>query len=146
MAAFLENKRQARRTPLSCGNRPGTNRNAKCAKQPRQQYDANIYRQAVHRACDQAFPAPHPLCREPGESIKTHAARLTASQITELKKWQSEQRWSPNQLRHTAATEIRKKFGLEAAQVILGHAAADVTQVYAERDADNAREVVRQIG
>lgn len=42
--------------------------------------------------------------------------------------------WSPNQLRHTRATELRKEYGLEAAQVILGHAKADVTQIYAERD------------
>lgn len=34
--------------------------------------------------------------------------------------------WSPNQLRHTAATRIRNEQGLEAAQVALGHAHADV--------------------
>jgi integrase len=37
--------------------------------------------------------------------------------------------WHPNQLRHTHATEVRKRFGLEAAQVALGHERADVTQV-----------------
>jgi hypothetical protein len=35
---------------------------------------------------------------------------------------------------------------LEAAQVTLGHAAADVTQVYAERDLTLAVEVARKIG
>ena len=55
-------------------------------------------------------------------------------------------RWGPNRLRHSAGTEIRKRFGLEAAQVTLGHASADVTQVYAERDAELAREVARKIG
>jgi integrase len=54
--------------------------------------------------------------------------------------------WHPNQLRHSAATEIRKQFGLEAAQVILGHSRADVTQVYAERDSAKAIEIVRKIG
>jgi integrase len=54
--------------------------------------------------------------------------------------------WHPNQLRHSAATEIRKQFGLEAAQVILGHSRADVTQVYAERDSAKAIEVVKRIG
>ncbi len=33
-----------------------------------------------------------------------------------------------------AATRIRSEFGLETAQVVLGHAKADVTQIYAERD------------
>lgn len=42
--------------------------------------------------------------------------------------------WHPNQLRHLHATEVRRRFGLEAAQAALGHARADVTQVYAERD------------
>ena len=55
-------------------------------------------------------------------------------------------RWSPNRLRHSAGTEIRKRFGLEAAQVTLGHATADITQVYAERDAELVREVARKIG
>jgi integrase len=54
--------------------------------------------------------------------------------------------WSPLQLRHTAATAIRAKFGLEAAQVILGHAKADVTQVYAERDLSRAAEIMSHIG
>jgi integrase len=54
--------------------------------------------------------------------------------------------WTPNQLRHTAATEIRKRFGLEAAQVICGHAQADITQVYAERDMQLAVRVAEQIG
>ena len=54
--------------------------------------------------------------------------------------------WHPNQLRHSAATEIRKQFGLEYAQVVLGHSGADITQVYAERDSEKAIEVARRIG
>jgi integrase len=42
--------------------------------------------------------------------------------------------WHPNQLRHNFATAVRKQHGLEAAQVLLGHSRADVTQVYAERN------------
>lgn len=54
--------------------------------------------------------------------------------------------WHANQLRHSKATEVRRQFGLEAAQVSLGHAKADVTQIYAERDARLAMEVARKIG
>jgi len=46
--------------------------------------------------------------------------------------------WSPNRLRHLHATEVRKRFGLEAAQVVLGHSKADVTQIYAQRNLDLA--------
>lgn len=54
--------------------------------------------------------------------------------------------WSPNQLRHSRATELRSQFGLEAAQTVLGHSQADVTQVYAERDFDLARRIMLDIG
>ncbi len=54
--------------------------------------------------------------------------------------------WHPNQLRHTAATKIRRDYGLEAAQVVLGHSYADVTQTYAERDQALADRVMREVG
>jgi integrase len=54
--------------------------------------------------------------------------------------------WHPNQLRHTTATKVREQFGLEAAQVILGHSRADVTQVYAERNTAAGRDVMGKIG
>ena len=47
----------ARKTPLSCGNRPGTNRKRKPKKQPRDCYDSNTYRRAVHRAICKANKA-----------------------------------------------------------------------------------------
>jgi integrase len=55
-------------------------------------------------------------------------------------------KWSPNQLRHTTGTRVRSEFGLESAQVILGHSNARVTEVYAERDAAKALEVSKAIG
>ncbi|VTR97901.1 catalytic phage domain protein : Integrase, catalytic core, phage domain protein OS=Rhodopirellula sallentina SM41 GN=RSSM_06627 PE=4 SV=1: Phage_integrase [Gemmata massiliana] len=54
--------------------------------------------------------------------------------------------WHPNQLRHTFATEVRKHHGLEAAQVLLGHSRADVTQVYSKRNLALALKVAAEIG
>lgn len=54
--------------------------------------------------------------------------------------------WHPNQLRHSVATTVRSCFGIEAAQTVLGHSNADVTQVYAERDFDLAKKIMRKIG
>jgi integrase len=54
--------------------------------------------------------------------------------------------WHPNQLRHLFATEVRRRYGLEAAQVALGHAKADVTQVYAERDLGLATRLALEMG
>lgn len=107
-----EARRAVRKTPESCGNRPGTNRKQTPKRQPGKQYKTDTYRRAIHRACDKA-------------KVK---------------------RWSPNRLRHSAATEIRSRFGLEASQVILGHASVAVTQVYAERDLALATRVARECG
>ena len=135
-----------RRTPLAYGNRPGINRKRKPKRTAGERYTTASYRRAIHRACDLAFPPPESLCRRTGEGVRKWQERLTETQGTELSQWQSEHRWSPNRLRHSAGTEIRKRYGLEAAQVILGHASADVTQVYAERDLQKAVEIMREVG
>ncbi|MCC6795244.1 MAG: site-specific integrase [Candidatus Hydrogenedentes bacterium] len=54
--------------------------------------------------------------------------------------------WTPHRLRHNAATIVRREYGLEAAQLILGHARADVTQLYAEVNHLKALEVAHKIG
>jgi len=54
--------------------------------------------------------------------------------------------WTPNQLRHTAGTELRRCFGLEAAQVVLGHQSANITEIYAERDRELAIKVMKELG
>lgn len=54
--------------------------------------------------------------------------------------------WFPLQLRHSRATEVRKRFGLEGAQVALGHAHAAVTEVYAEKNLDLAIQIARETG
>jgi integrase len=108
-----QTKHDARATPLSCGNRPGSNRIArKPRKAPGEAFSTGTYARSVRSACLRAKVTP----------------------------------WSPNQLRHNAATSIRKEFGLEAAQVILGHSELGVTQVYAERDVSKAIAVARQVG
>ena len=127
-----------RKTPLSCGNRPGSNRRSKPRRSAGECYTTASYRRAINRGCDKAFPHP-----KLGYKLRSS---FTDAEKRELRKWQSQHHWSPNQLRHTAATEIRKHYGLEAAQVILGHSQLGVTQVYAERDITKGMEVARLIG
>jgi len=102
----------ARKTPLSCGNRRGTNRVSSPKRQPKERYVTDSYRRAIHRVC----------------------------------KKQGIERWAPNRLRHTSATEIRKRYGIEAAQVVCGHETAEVTQIYAERNLELAKQVAREVG
>lgn len=79
----------------------------------------------------------------PGDCYDTSSYRIAIRRVCKKLKLPI---WTPNQLRHTAATAIRKRFGLEAAQVVCGHAQADVTQVYAERDLQLALSVAAEVG
>lgn len=113
-------ERKSPLTPSQRARKPKSNGR----RRPRDHYDTASYRHAIMRgvlALNQARRQQNP----------------EASPIDD---------WAPNQLRHTAATEIRRHFGLEAAQVVLGHSSADITQVYAERNQKLAADVVRQIG
>ena len=56
------------------------------------------------------------------------------------------EKWSPNRIRHTASTEIRKYFGIDAARAVDGHSAASTTEIYAELDMSKAIEVMRKLG
>ena len=145
-AARLARQHAARVTPATYGNRPGTNRVKRPRKVPGERYDVSSYRRAIAVGCRGAFPPPPPLAREPGESVAAHAARLTDAQRAELADWHRRHSWHPHQLRHTAATAIRRRFGIEAAQHVLGHATLSVTEVYAERNAEAARVVAAAIG
>lgn len=125
-----QQRHEARATPKSCGNKPGSNRKRRPLRTPGEKYDVASYRRAIHRACDAAFPAP-----------KDMAADQEA-----LAAWQNQHRWAPHQLRHTMATEVRRHFDLESAKAVLGHSAANVTGIYAEVDRQRAVEVARKIG
>ena len=111
----------ARKTPLQYGNRPGTNRQASPEQKIGDYYEVAAYRRVITRGCDRAFPPPQPLDEK------------------ERKAWQKVHRWHPHQLRHNAATNLRKEFGLEAARIILGHRSAAITEVYAELDQQKAK-------
>jgi integrase len=54
--------------------------------------------------------------------------------------------WHPNQLRHNAATRLRRDYGLDAARIVLGHADVKTSEIYAERDMCKAIEVMREVG
>jgi integrase len=117
-----------RTTPMSCGNSPGTNVTMSPARRAGDRYAKDSYARAIARACELAFPAP--------DDLDDDARR----------KWNAANRWSPNQLRHTFATEVRRQFGIEAAQVMLGHSNLRTSEIYAERDQAKGSLVARQIG
>jgi integrase len=138
-------RRQNRKSPMTPSQARRTKK--KNPKRPkRDRYDETSYRNAIYRACDKAFPPPEPLARRQGETATEWAARLTEAEMTELSRWRSENRWHPNRLRHSAATNLRREYGIEMAKIILGHSTLSTTLVYAERDVGKAAEVVGEIG
>src|SRR5262249_20920231 len=116
-----EARREARQTPLTPSQ--GARRpKVRCKRAPRDHYDETSYRNAVYRACDRAFPVPERLSPRQGGNGKRESrtawwARLTPEEKGEVRAWRRQHRWRPNQLRHSAATAIRARFGVEAAKV-----------------------------
>lgn len=128
-AALTEN----RKTPASCGNRPGSNRSRHPRRQPGLAYTTRSYCRAVARSCDLANEIAIEAARKAGHPDPA-GIRLVA-------------RWSPGQLRHNYATTIRRLHGLEAAQIMLGHSSALVTDaVYAERDRAAMEQIAHKVG
>jgi integrase len=112
MEAIRVLRHKARKTPLSCGHRPGNNVKAKPKKSPGEVYKTQAYGRAIITACDKAS-VPH---------------------------------WHPHQLRHNAATWLRKEFGLDVARVVLGHRSPAITEQYAEIDFGKAQEIMGRVG
>jgi integrase len=111
-------KRKTKRTPSELRRK----RKAKPRRKPADRYNRRSYRVAITRAVDKAN------------------AKRAEQGLPPLPPW------SPLQLRHTAATLIRSKYGVEAAQVTLGHTRVETTQIYAERDLTRAAQIAAEIG
>jgi integrase len=55
-------------------------------------------------------------------------------------------KWHPHRLRHSAATRLRREFGLDVTRAVLGHSSPAVTQLYAELDRTKAAEAMERVG
>jgi integrase len=157
-ALAWRNERQAknRRTPLT------PSRAAKAARAKiravGEQYTKNTYAQAIARACDAASPLPADLARGKVATTKVdgrkHQRWETAGEwrarlgerCPAVAKWQAEHRWHPHQLRHAAATALRRDADFESAKIILGHSSDSMTAHYAERDERKADDVMARLG
>jgi len=90
---------------------------------------------------------PSQICRKkkepkklPGDCYTVTSYRRAVARACEKA---SVPKWHPHQLRHNAATNIRKQHGIEIARIILGHSTAFTTEIYAEQ---LAVEVIAKIG
>ena len=110
--------KKTRKTPLNSGNSPGNSKRVREGRATRRKpgpcYSSQSYGRAIRYACEQAFAVPE------------------GASPSEAKRWRNEHRWTPHQLRHTAATIMRETYGAEATAVLLGHSKIDTTLIYAE--------------
>ncbi|MHC5120472.1 MAG: tyrosine-type recombinase/integrase [Planctomycetota bacterium] len=117
-----------RKTPLSCGNRVGTNRKTQPALTFKEHYDAISYRISIKYAIT--------ACNK----VRRAEAKAAGTEPDLVPKW------TPYQLRHTAATKVRKEMGYECAGATLGHTNMSATAIYAERNQGLADEAAKRFG
>jgi integrase len=127
---FHASRALARKTPRypSHDTANKQKRSSRPRRTPAEKYQVLSYGRAIARGVERANAAGNAAADGEGEEFRPIP------------------HWHPNQLRHSHGTAIRKRFGLEAAQVILGHAKANVTEVYAERDEALAVRVASEVG
>jgi integrase len=88
--------------------------------------------------CQKAKPK-----RRPGERYTKDSYRIV---IQRACKKADVPKWHPNQLRHNAGTELRRRYGIEAARTVLGHTSAATTEIYAELDMEKAKRIIGEVG
>jgi integrase len=114
-------------TPANQGNRRGygTRTRQEQPSKPKRlnlSYTTSSYGHAIKYACKLAWPPPKGLSE------------------VELAAWRRQHSWSPNQLRHSAGSQIREAFGLEHVAAVLGHSDIDTSKIYAKLRRDQAIE------
>ncbi len=122
---------QAERQPLG-----------KPTKAPGGRYTVTSYGQAIRKGCEVAFGMPAELRNV---STKLPAERRKALRV-QAHAWRRAHCWHSHQLRHTAATNIRREFGLETSRITLGHATIAMAELYAEPDMQKSREAMLRLG
>jgi integrase len=113
-------RRKNRKTPMT-PSQAKRKRKAKPKKTACDRYDTASYRRAIDYGVKMA-----------NKERKENEPKIPA--------------WFPLQLRHTRATEVRRRYGLDGAQSALGHKNADVTQVYAEKNLELAMRIAKETG
>jgi integrase len=100
----------------------------------------------ARRARNERRPGRRPKQR-PAQHLREHYSDESYCQAVErLCAKAGLPKWTPNQLRHGAATAIREKYGIEAARLILGHTSVSTTAIYAEKNMTEARRIMKEIG
>jgi integrase len=123
-------KRQARKTKVQPSQQNRRKRRPK--RVPGVSYCVSAYDHAIQEACKKADAHACAKAQKEHPGIDIEAVLVP--------------HWHPHQLRHTRAAELRRRYGLDVAQAIIGHASMDATMIYAEADQAMALKVMQEIG
>jgi integrase len=134
VAEYRQKARQLRKTPVQPSQRD--RRKRKPRRLPGERYTTMSYGKAIRHGIEMANKAR--ACD--GCKQRKPEDRCAACQAAALPPWH------PHQLRHTAATKIRKEYGLDVARVVLGHRSPAITELYAELDTSRAADVMQRLG
>lgn len=124
---YLAALRASRKTPLTPSQR-ARQRKTHLKKQPGNRYTVVSYGRAIRNACKQA-----------DRKARNDRPEVPADETIIPN-------WHPHQLRHNAATELRRQFGIEATRTVLGHSSVVTSEMYAEMDSAKAREIAAAVG
>lgn len=112
--------------------------------------EAKVERLAALRAVRKTRVQPSQADRKKSDPKRLPGARYSARSyhhaVQRACKKAGVPHWHPNQLRHSAATRLRKGFGLDVARAVLGHSSTAVTEVYAQLDGAEASAAMEQVG
>jgi integrase len=131
VAELLAERAARRATPQfpSHRRRNAAKRVAVPARAPTARYSTMTYDRAVARACERANRVREREAVEHGPNRPPVTA------------------WSPNQLRHLKAAELRERYGLEYVRAVLGHSFAAMSDHYSRAaDASLAARVAAEAG
>lgn len=128
-----DERKAARKTPMTPSHR-ARKRKRRPKRVPGERWTTSAYSRAIRNACRRAAIA----------QLVAQGATLKDARSTVAK--DGFPSWHPHQLRHNAATRLRKEFGLDTARAILGHRTPAVTELYAELDQAKAVEVMGRVG
>jgi integrase len=146
---YRTEKNSHRVTPSNQGNRAGLNRKQIPIRAAGLRYSRDAYRVAIQRGCERAFGMPDEL-RRPDQGLNELPEEKRLAERNRRRKlaaeWRAQHCWHPHQLRHNAATVLRREASLEVARCVLGHSSVDMAALYAEMDQGKAREAIGRLG
>jgi integrase len=142
LQAYLFDPREARAEFVAAKYRDGSKVATRGRRYPKDHYTVEAYETAIRRACERAFGMP--------DHLRKINKRLPAAERKELKQnaaaWRKTWCWHPHQLRHTAATLLRRQFGIELARLALGHSSVATAEIYAEPDLEKVKAAMAVVG